>query len=116
MDLLPWHLQLKIYKDIGIDVYHKLNIKPGKLKVPPALKESITRCMHYKKSGLLYDSHCKKNEWYTEVIIHINNTTTNKQYRLCRRGNYEFIEWIVIGEYIEGDNGHYWTEKILLNT
>ena len=60
MDTLPWDLQLKIYTRIGIDGMKNLGIKPGKLKVPEALKESITRCMHYKKSGLLFDSHDQK--------------------------------------------------------
>ena len=38
MDTLPWHLQLKIYKDIGIDTCRSLKIKPGKLIIPEALK------------------------------------------------------------------------------
>ena len=81
MDILPWHLQLKIYKDIGIDTCRSLNIKPGKLKIPEAFKESLERSLKLKLyiSWINYEN---KFYWYTNIGFYINKTS--KYVRLFR--------------------------------
>jgi hypothetical protein len=78
MNTLPWHVQLKIYHNIGIDTLHKLKIKPGKINIPSKLQESLTKCLQNKK-------HYLNNAvpWCTEVILPIKDT--NKKYKLYRR-------------------------------
>ena len=85
MNTLPWHLQLKIYKDIGIDTCRSLKIRPGKLIIPEALKESLNRSFKLFNRDLLFiDKNIKRN-WDSEVNIHIMNTTKYiKTYKICR--------------------------------
>ena len=76
MDVLPWHVQLKIYKGIGIDNMRKLGIKPGKLQVPRDLEQSLGRCMQLKK----YNN--KVDGWSTDIKLMIQGT--DKYYFMYR--------------------------------
>ena len=45
MDRLPWHLQLEIYKRVDMDARRALNVTPGKICVPEALRAALERSM-----------------------------------------------------------------------
>ena len=81
IDTLPWHLQLKIYKDIGIDTCRSLNIKPGKLKIPEAFKESLERSLKL-KHYISWINYNNELYWYTHIGFYINKTS--KYFRLFR--------------------------------
>lgn len=73
MDVLPRHLQLKLYK--GIDTLRALGVQPGRLVVPDSLRAALDvclrRCMHDEMDDDLYTD------------IPIANTAADR-YRLIR--------------------------------
>ena len=84
MDALPWDLQVKIYSGIGIDGIISLGIRPGKLKIPPNLAESIEKCMANRP---LVKS---KSAWHVLVTLFIAGT--NKFYDIYKRSDHKHVD------------------------
>ena len=103
MDILPWHLHLKIYKNIGIDGLRSLNIKPGKLNIPQNLKNNITKTFKYKQNGILLGS--TNNiifDWYSKITIPIKNTT--KTYTIKKRSDTLYEYFINLEKLYDGES------------
>lgn len=88
MDTLPWHVQLKIYQGIGIDSLRTLGIKPGKLKVPATLTESLGKSLKLRMTAPE-----GSDKWVARVVMPI--TGTPRQYVVQRRSDDGPIEMIV---------------------
>ena len=81
MDVLPWHLQLRIYRGIRMDTLRALGVSPSRLVVPASLKESLAKSMRQRQSGPLIGG-SSTSSWTSMVSILIAGTA--KTYELRR--------------------------------
>ena len=115
MDKLPWHLQLRIYRGIGIDTLRALGVSPSRLAVPASLRASLENRMCRRQSWPLvaadgrwwasYGSTASPS-WHSIVSIPIAGTA--KTYELRRRSDDGCIDVLVmLHEKITGGFRHY---------
>ena len=83
MDRLPWHLQLEVYKRIDMDTRRALNVTPGKICLPGALRAALERSMARRMYIRRAVDWSHADNWVAMVTIPIAGT--GRKYHLFSR-------------------------------
>ncbi len=78
---IPRDVQLEIVKGIGLDGLRALGVRPGRLRVPPALAAALASTFSFRLERR--DGNC---DW-ASTSVHLRVPGTDKRYMLSRRSD-----------------------------